>query len=80
MNNIQVTLICVWIAVLQAYFFKLLTIQESIFVMITFNTLISIVFPNVIQNEVTVIQVSQEEMDEIIETEKNDNEGNTNNE
>jgi hypothetical protein len=48
--------------------------------MITFNTLISIVFPNVIQNEVTVIQVSQEEMDEIIETEKNDNEGNTNNE
>jgi len=80
MNNIQVTLICVWIAVLQAYFFKLLTIQESILVMITFNTLISIVFPNVIQNEVTVIQVSQEEMDEIIETEKNDNEGNTNNE
>jgi len=80
MNNIQVTLICVWIAVLQVYFFKLLTIQESILVMITFNTLISIVFPNVIQNEVTVIQVSQEEMDEIIETEKNDNEGNTNNE
>jgi hypothetical protein len=80
MKNIQVTLICVWIAVLQAYFFKLLTIQESILVMITFNTLISIVFPNVIQNEVTVIQVSQEEMDEIIETEKNDNEGNTNNE
>ena len=80
MNNIKVTLICVWIAVLQFYFFKLLTIQESILVMITFNTLISIVFPNVIQNEVTVIQVSQEEMDEIIETEKNDNEGNTNNE
>lgn len=80
MTNTQITLICVWIAVLQAYFFKLLTIQESILVMITFNTLISIVFPNVIQNEVTVIQVSQEEMDEIIETEKNDNECNTNNE
>jgi len=77
MTNLQITLVCLGIAILQGYFFKFLTIQEAILIFVAFNTLINVVLPNVIQNYVTVIKVeSDEEMLKFIDAEKCDSDCN----